>query len=72
MALLEEESILYLPDEVIEHIMTFLSFADLFKLIKEGTRLGDCAKRGARKKPFRKYGTQKPIISRNAVKIQHR
>ena len=68
MALLEEVSILYLPDEVIEHIMTFLSFVDLFKLIKEGTRLGDCAKRGARNKPFRKYGTRKPIISCNAFK----
>ena len=68
MALLEEVSILYLPDEVIEHIMTFLSFADLIKLSKEGTRLGACARRATRKKPFRKYGTQKPTISCKTIK----
>ena len=63
MACLEEVSIPDLPDEVLEHIISFLSFADIFKLYKEGTRLGACAKRVSRKKPFRKYGNQNPNIS---------
>ena len=55
MARLEEESIPDLPDEIIEHIISFLSFADIFKLNKERTRLGACAKRVSRTKPFSKY-----------------
>ena len=58
MACLEEESIPDLPDEVIEHIISFLSFADIFKLNKERTRLGACAKRVSRTKPFSKFGNQ--------------
>ena len=54
MASLKEASILDLPDEIIEHIMIFLSFADLFKLSKEGKRLEDCVKRVSKKKPVRK------------------
>ena len=54
MAGLKQVSILDLPDEVIEHIMTFLSFADLFELTKAETRLENCAKRVSKKKPFRK------------------
>ena len=61
MAHLKIISILDLPDEVLEHIMTFLSFADLFKLSIEGTRLKDCVKRVSKNKPFRKYGNY-PII----------
>ena len=55
MAHLKIISILDLPDEVLEHIMTFLSFADLFKLSIEGTRLKDCVKRVSKNKPFRKF-----------------
>ena len=55
MARLEKESIPDLPDEVIEYIISFLSFADIFKLNKERTRLGACAKRVSRTKPFSKY-----------------
>ena len=54
MAHLKQVSIPDLPDEVIEHIMIFLSFSDLFKLTKAGTRLENCAKRVSKKKPFRK------------------
>ena len=58
MARLEKESTPDLPDEVIEHIISFLSFADIFKLNKGGTRLGACAKRVSRTKPFSRYGNQ--------------
>ena len=51
---LKEVSILDLPDEVIEHIMIFLSFVDLYKLSKAGTRFENCAKRASKKKPYRK------------------
>ena len=37
-------SILQLPDEIIEHIMTFLSFEELFKLTKAGEKFKYCAK----------------------------
>ena len=52
MECLEEKTILDLPDETLEYIMTFLSFADLFKLTKEGDRLEHCAKRILKKKSF--------------------
>ena len=55
MARLEVISILDLPDEVLQHIMTFLSFTDLFKLSIEGTRLKDCVKRVSKNKPFCKF-----------------
>ena len=58
MARLEKESIPDLLDEVIEYIISFLSFADIFKLNKERTRLGACAKRVSRTKPFSKYGNR--------------
>ena len=48
------DSLLALPDEVIEYIMSFLSFADLSKLSEGGKRLEDCAKRVSKMKPFRK------------------
>ena len=44
-----------LPDEVIEKIMTYLSFPDLFNLSKEGIRLEGCAMRVLKKKKFSKY-----------------
>ena len=55
MASLNQKSILELPDEVIEEIMIFLSFSDLFNLMKQGTRMEDCAKRVLKNKPFSKY-----------------
>ena len=55
MASLKQISFHDLPDEVIEYIMTFLSFTDLFNLGKESRRLRDCAKRVSKKKPFCKY-----------------
>ena len=54
MSRLDVISILDLPDEVLDHIMTFLSFTDLFILGIAATRLNDCVKRVSRKKPFRK------------------
>ena len=55
MSSLEEISILDFPDEIIEMMMTFLSFNDLFNLSKIGKRFEDCAKRVMKKKPFSKY-----------------
>ena len=52
---LEKQSILVLPDEVIEEIMTFLLFSDLFNLSKVKKRLKNCAKRVMENKPFSKY-----------------
>ena len=44
-----------LPDEVLEEIITYLSFSDLFNLSKEGVRLEGCAMRVLKKKAFSKY-----------------
>ena len=55
--LLEHKPILDLeliPDEVLEEIMTYLSFSDLFNLSKEGVRMEDCAMRVLKKKTFSK------------------
>ena len=52
---LVKKSILDLPDEVIEIIMIFLSFDDLFNLSKIRKKLADCAKHVSKKKPFGKY-----------------
>ena len=60
---LANDSLLTLPDEVIEYIMYFLSFADLSKLSEAGKRLEDCAKRVSKMKAFRKYNTQLPLSS---------
>ena len=54
---LVKDSLLNMPDEVIEHVMFFLSFDDLLKLREEGKRLEDCARRVSKMKPFRKYNT---------------
>ena len=55
MACLKQKSIHNLPDEIIENIIAFLSFDDIFNLNKVGKRLENCAKRVAKKKPFGKY-----------------
>ena len=55
MAHLEQKSLLDLPDEVIEEIMNFLLFSELFNLSKVDKRLKDCEKRVSKKKPFSKY-----------------
>ena len=54
MASLKQNSILDLPDEVIEKMMSFLSFRDLYKLEKLGKRLADCTERVLKKKPISK------------------
>ena len=61
---LVKDSLLNLPDEVIEYIMSFLSFADLWKLSEAGKRLEDCVRRVSKTKPFRKYNTQIPLYHR--------
>ena len=55
MAHLKEKCLLDLPDDVIEEMMTFLSFCDLYNLRKQGKRLADCTERVLKKKPFSKY-----------------
>ena len=54
MSSLEKMTILDFPDEIIELMMTFLRFSDLFNLSKIGKRFEDCAKRVMKKKPFSK------------------
>ena len=49
---LVKNSMTDLPEEVIEIIMAFLSFTDLFNLSKAGKKLVACAKRVAKKKPY--------------------
>ena len=51
MACLEQKSFLNFPDEIIEHILAFLSFNDLYNVGKVEKRLEDCAKRVLEKKP---------------------
>ena len=55
MACLKQKFLLDLPDEVLEKIMTFLSFSDLYKLRKLGKRLADSTERVLKKKPFSMY-----------------
>ena len=65
---LAKDSLFNLPDEVIEYIMSFLSFADLSKLSEAGKRLEDCAKRVSKMKAFRKYNAQLPLSSNQMKK----
>ena len=65
MACLEHQSILHLPDEILEEIMIFLSFSDLFNLSKVDKRLQDCAERVLKKKPCSKYIKQSILIVNN-------
>ena len=58
MERLAQKTLLDLPDETIEHILAFLSFADLSTLSKDGYRLGSCAKRALKIKPFCKYNIE--------------
>ena len=51
---LVKRSMADLPEEVIEIMMAFLSFTDLFNLSKEEGKLAECAKRVSKKKPFGK------------------
>ena len=55
MECLAQKTLLDLPDETIEHILAYLSFADLSSLSKAGNRLESCAKRVSKFKPFCKY-----------------
>ena len=63
IACLEKQSFLDLPDEVIEEIMSFLSFSDLFNLSKVEKRVENCAKRVLKNKPFGKFVIQSIILS---------
>ena len=60
---LEKQSILDLPEEVIEMIMSYLSFSDLFNLSKVEQRLEHYAKRVMKNKPFSKCTTKSIILS---------
>ena len=62
IACLEKQSFLDLPEEVIEEIMSFLSFSDLFNLSKVEKRIENCAKRVMKNKPFSKYFVQSILI----------
>ena len=63
IACLEKPSILDLPEEVMEEIMSFLSFSDLFNLSLVEARLKNCAKRVMKNKPFSKYIIKSMILS---------
>ena len=64
-----QKSILDLPDEIIEEIMTFLTFNDLLNLRNTGKLLRDCAKRVIEKKTFSKYNIQAIILSNHIFNI---
>lgn len=64
-----QKSILDLPDEIIEEIMTFLTFNDLLNLRNTGKLLRDCAKRIIEKKTFSKYNIQAIILSNHIFNI---
>ena len=63
IACLEKQTILDLPEEVIEEIMSFLSISDLSILSKVEKRLENCAKRVIKNKPFSKYTINSMILS---------
>ena len=54
---LDEDLLLSLPDEIIEEIMSYLSYSDLYNLSAMGKRLRDCTVRARKKMPFRKFIT---------------
>ena len=51
----EQKSLHDLPNEVIEEVMAYLSFDDLFSLSKIDIRLKECSWRVSKKKPFSKF-----------------
>ena len=52
-----------LPNEIIMHVIGFLSFEDLFNIINVGhERLKECSICTMKKKPFRKYFELTEII----------
>ena len=52
---LDEDLLLSLPDEIIEEIMSYLSYSDLYNLSDIGKRLRDCTVRARKKMPFSKF-----------------
>ena len=51
---LDKDLLLSLPDEIIEEIMSYLSYSDLYNLKKGGKRIRDCSVRVLQKRPFSK------------------
>ena len=54
MACLEQKTIFDLPDEIIEEIMTYLTFSDISSFSKVEKRLEECANRVMKRRPFSK------------------
>ena len=54
---LHEDLLLSLPDEIIEEIMSYLSYSDLYNLSDIGKRLRDCTERARKKMPVSKFVT---------------
>ena len=54
---LDEDLLLSLPDELIEEIMSYLSYSDLYNLSDIGKRLRDCSMRAQIRMPFSKFIT---------------
>ena len=52
---LDEDLLLSLPDEIIEEIMSYLSYSDLYNLSEIGKRLENCTVRARKKMPFSKF-----------------
>ena len=57
-----KDLLLSLPDEVIEEILSYLPFSDLYKWRNAGGRLRDCTNRVLKEKQFRKEQSSKLII----------
>ena len=64
MVLKRKQNIFFeLPNEIIMHVIGFLSFDDLFNIINVGhERLKECSICAMKKKPFRKYFDLNRII----------
>ena len=61
-----------LPNEIIMHVIGFLSFDDLFNIINVGhERLKECSICTMKKKPFRKYFVLNQIIEESQSIMDH-
>ena len=70
---LDEDLLLSLPDEIIEEIMSYLSYSDLYNLSDIGKRLRDCTVRARKKMPFSKFhsftSVQVSVVSYHGIFI---